>query len=148
MADRKPRAALVVRQEAERVGVLDLREHIDHRQAARGRLDRRALIGPSRGDHEPINALAQELSNVVPLARGIVGRVAHEDGDAIIEQASLQRLDDRKREPAEAVIGENANRHRARPMQALRQILRAIPNGFRRGDNSFTSSPGASCQRC
>ena len=60
------------------------------------------------------------------LARGIVGGVAHEDGDAVIEQAPLERLDDRKREPAEAVVGENANRHRARPVQALRKIVRPI----------------------
>ena len=126
MADRKPRAALVVRQEAKRVGVLDLREHIDHRQAARGRLDRSAPVGPPRGDHETVNALAQELIDVAALAHGIVGGVAHEDGDAVIGQAPLERLDDRKREAAEAVIGENANRHRARPMQALREIVRAI----------------------
>ena len=67
------------------------------------------------------------------LAHGIVGRVAHEDGDAVVGQAPLKRLDDRKREAAEAVVGENANRHRARPMQALRQIVRTIADRFRRG---------------
>ena len=71
------------------------------------------------------------------LAHGIVGGVAHEDGDAVIGQAPLERLDDRKREAAEAVIGENADRHRARPMQALRQIVRAIADGFRHSRDSF-----------
>ena len=126
MADRKPRAALVVRQEAKRVGVLDLREHIDHRQAARGRLDRRAPVGPPRGDDEAVDALAEQLIDMPALAHGIVGGVAHEDGDAVIGQAPLERLDDRKREAAEAVVGENADRHRARPMQALRQIVRPV----------------------
>ena len=45
------------------------------------------------------------------LSHGIVGGVAHEDGDAVIGQAPLERLDDRKREAAKAVVGENANRH-------------------------------------
>ena len=40
MTDGEPCAALVVRQKAERVLALDLREHVHHRQAARGRLDR------------------------------------------------------------------------------------------------------------
>ena len=35
--DRQLRAALIVRQQAKRVRVLDLREHIDDGQAARGR---------------------------------------------------------------------------------------------------------------
>src|ERR1700722_18761659 len=126
MADGKPRATLVVRQKAKRVRVLDLREHIDNRQAARRRLDRSAPVGPPRGDHETVNPLAQELVDMAPLARGIVGGVAHEDGNAVIEQAPLERFDDRKGEPAEAVIRENADRHRARSMQALCEIVRPI----------------------
>ena len=73
------------------------------------------------------------------LAHGIVGCVTHEDRDAVIGQAPLKRLDDRKREAAEAVVGENANRHRARPMQALRQIVRPVVDRFRRSRDSFAS---------
>jgi hypothetical protein len=79
------------------------------------RFNRSAPVGPPRGNHKTVNALAQELSDVAP----------------------LERLDDRKRETVETVIRENANGHRAHPMQALRQIVRPIPGGFRRGRYSL-----------
>ena len=104
VTDGKPCAPLVVRQEAKRVGVLYLREHIDDGQTARGRFNRRASVGPPCSDHETVNALAQELSDVALLAHGIVGGVAHENGDAVIEQTPFERLDDRKREASEAVV--------------------------------------------
>ena len=69
MADGEPCAALVVRQEAKRVRVLDLREHIDHRQAARGRFDGVAPVGAARGDDEAVDALAEQLIDVAPLAQ-------------------------------------------------------------------------------
>ena len=91
MAGSNPRAALIVRQEAKRVGVLDLREHIDHWQAERGWFDRSAPVGPPRGDHETVDALAQELIDVAALTHRIVGGVAHEHGDAMIGQAPLEQ---------------------------------------------------------
>ena len=89
VADRKSGAALVIRQEAERIRVLDLREHVDHRQPTRGGFDRRASVGPPRGEDKAIDPFAEELIDMAPLARGIVGRVAHEDGNALIEEAPL-----------------------------------------------------------
>ena len=61
----------------------------------------------------------------------IVGGVAHEDGDAVVEQPPLQRFDDRKGETAETVVRQNADRHRARAMQALREIVRAVVDFLR-----------------
>ena len=55
--------------QAKRVRILDLREHIDDRQAARGRLDRLAPVGAARGDDEAIDALAQQLIDVAALAQ-------------------------------------------------------------------------------
>ena len=75
--------------------------------------------------------MLKQLLDVAALARAIVGRVAHEDGDAVVEQPALQRLDDRKGEPAEAVVGENADRHRARAMQALREAVGAVADVLR-----------------
>ena len=57
---------------------------------------------------------------------GIVGGVAHEDGDAVIEQPPLQRFDDRESETAETVGRQDADRHRPGAMQALGEIVRAI----------------------
>ena len=63
---------------------------------------------------------------MAPLAQRIVGGVAHEDRHAMIEQAPLERLHDRESKPSETVVGQNADRHRPRPMQALRQIVRPV----------------------
>ena len=64
----KLRAAFVVRQQAERVRVLDLGEDVDDREAAGGRHDRRALVGAARGDDQPVDALAEQLFDMPPLA--------------------------------------------------------------------------------
>ena len=125
-SDRELRAALVVGQQAERVGILDPRKHIDHRQAASRRLDRLAPVGAARRDDEAVDALAEQLLDVAALALGIVGGVAHEDRDAVIGQAPLHRLDDRKAEAAETVVREHADRHRARAVQALREIVGSV----------------------
>ena len=137
MPDCELRAALVVRQQAERVGVLHAGEHVDHRQAAHGGLDRFAPIDPPRRHDESVDPFAEQLIDVPPLAQRIVGGVAHEDGDAVIEQAPLDRCDDRKAEPAEAVGREDADGHRTRPMQALREIIRAKAEVLGGGDDAL-----------
>ena len=53
-----------------RVGAFDLRVNIDDRQAARDRLDRLAPVGAARGDDEAVDALAEQLLDVPPLAHG------------------------------------------------------------------------------
>jgi hypothetical protein len=126
VADRELRAAFVVGQQAKRVRIVDIGEHVDDGEAARGRDDRRALVGAPRGDDQSVDPLAEQLFDVPALAQRIVGRVAHEDGDAAIEQAPLERLDDRKGETAETVGRQDADRHRARAMQALGEIVRPI----------------------
>ena len=141
MTDGEPCAAFVVRQKAERVLILDLREHVDHRQAARGRLDRGAPVGPPRGDHETVDPLAEKLIDMAPLAQRVVGGVAHEDRHAMIEQAPLERLDDRESKPSETVVGKDADRHRPRPMQALRQIVRPVAEVSRGGRDPFAGLP-------
>ena len=126
MTDGQSCATLVVGQQAKRVRIVDMGEHIDDRQAAHGGDDRRALVDAPRGDDQSVDPLAEQLFDVPALAQRIVGRVAHEDGDAAIEQAPLERLDDRKGETAETVGRKDADRHRARAMQALGEIVRAI----------------------
>ena len=109
-----------------RLGILDAREHVDDGQGPHERVDRGARVGAPRGDDEAIDALAHELVDVPALALRIVRRVAHEDRDAVIEQAPLQRRDNRKGEAAEAVVGEDADRHGAGAMQALRETVGPI----------------------
>jgi hypothetical protein len=90
------------------------------------RPDRHTLVGATRGDHQAVHPLAQQLVEMLALACGIVGRVAHEDGDALVGQPLFQRLDDRKGEPPEAVVGDDADGARLRPVQALRQVVGPI----------------------
>ena len=122
----KDRAALVVRQQRQRLRIVRLGEDVDHRQAVGEGADRHALVGAAGGDHQAIHPLAQQLVEMLALARRIVGRVAHEDGDALVGQPLLQRLDDRKSEPAETVVGDDADGARLRPVQALRQVVGPI----------------------
>ena len=126
MLHRQGRAAFVVRQQAKRVGIVGLGEHVDHRQAVGERSDRRALVGAPRRDHQTVDALAEKLVEMLALARRIVGGVAHEDGDALVGQALLQRLDDREGEAAETVVGDDADRARSGAMQALCEVVGPI----------------------
>ena len=123
VSDSELGAALVVGQEAERVRPLHVREYVDDRHAADRRLDRRAPVGAARGDDKTVNALAEQLINVPALALGVVGRIAHEDRDPGIGQAPLQRFDDGKGEAAKTVVRQNSNRHRARAVEAVRQVV-------------------------
>ena len=70
--------------------------------------------------------LPQKLVEMLALARRIVGGVAHEDGDALVGEPLLQRLDDREGEAAEAVVGDDADRARSGAMQALGEVVRPI----------------------
>ena len=63
---------------------------------------------------------------MLALARRIVGGVAHEDGDALVGEPLLQRLDDREGEAAETVVGDDADGARLGAMQALRQVVRPV----------------------
>ena len=133
---RRPRAArwcdgelgpaLVVGEEAERVGVVGLAEDVDDGEAVGEGADGGALVGAAGGDDEAVDALAEELVEVLALARGVVGGVAHEDGDAGVGEALLQRLDDRDGEAAEAVVGDDADGARARAAQAVGEVVRAV----------------------
>ena len=96
MLDRQPRAALVVGQQAKRVRVVGLREDIDDRQAARRRLDRRAPVGAPGGDDEAVDALAEQLLDMLALALRIVGGVAHEDAMPLVGERAPRALDDRE----------------------------------------------------
>ena len=109
MLDGQPRAALVVGDQRQRAVVVGLA--CRHRSTGRPggqRADRRPLVGAAAGDHEAIDALAEQLVDMLPLARRIVGGVAHEDRDALVGELLLERLDDRQREPAEGVVGDDA----------------------------------------
>ena len=44
----------------------------------------------------PSMRLPQQLVEMLPLARRIVGGVAHEDRDAVVGELLLERLDDRE----------------------------------------------------
>ena len=124
--DREHGAAFIVRQKAERVGIVGLGEDVDDRQAMRERADRQALVGAPRAHHQPVDALAHELVEMLALARRIVGGVAHEDGDALIGKPLLERLDDRQREAAETVVGDDADGARLGAMQALGEVVRPV----------------------
>ena len=110
----------------ERVGIVGLGEDVDDRQAVGERPDRRALVGAARGHHQPVDALAQQLVEMLALARRIVGGVAHEDGDALVGEPLLERLDDREGEAAETVVGDDADGARLGAMQALREVVRPV----------------------
>ena len=135
MADSELRAAFVVRKQAEGVRVLDPAENIDHREAGRCGFDRLAPVDAPRGYDESVDPLAEQLIDVPPLARRIVGGVAYEDRDAVIGQAPLDRRDDREAEPAEAVGREDPDSHRARAMQALREVVRPVADRFGDAEN-------------
>ena len=92
MADRNLCAGLVVWEEAEGVGIFDPRIHLDDRQTEAAGMIEFAAVGPARGDHEAVDGLADELIDVPPLAHRIISGVAHEDSDAVIEQALLEGL--------------------------------------------------------
>ena len=78
---------------------------------------------------------------------GIVGRVAHEDGDALFRQPLLERLDDREGEASETVVGDDADGARLRPMQALRQVVRPVADLARDALHLFARSPGSAGRR-
>ena len=124
--DREHRPALVVRQQAERAGIVGVGEDVDHGQPVGERADRRPGVGAAGGHHQPVDALAQQLVEVLALAGRVVGGVAHEDGDALVGQPLLQRLDDRDGEAAEAVVRDDADGLRAGAAQAVRQVVRAV----------------------
>ena len=150
VADRQSRAAFVVGQQAKRVRIVDMGKHVDDGEAAHGGDDRRALVDAPSGDDQSVDPLAEQLLEVAAFARRIVGGVAHEDGDAVIEQAPLQRLDDRKGETAETVGRQDTDRHRARAMQALGEIVRPVVE--RLGDLEhlgprFGAEPAAGVER-
>ena len=68
MADGERRAALVVRQQTQRIGTLDPRKDVDDRQPARRRLDRLALVRAARGDDEAVDPLREQLLDMAALA--------------------------------------------------------------------------------
>ena len=142
--------AFVVRHDAKSLRILDARENIDDREARRDGLDRFAPVDAPGGDHETIDALAEQLVDMAPLARRIVGGVAHEDRNAVIEHAPLDCGDDWKAEPAKAVGRENPNGHRPSAMQALGEVVGAIADRFRDPENlraRFRTQPTARVER-
>ena len=126
MLDREHRPALVVRQQAERAGIVGVGEDVDHGQPVGEGADRRPGVGAAGGHHQPVDALAQQLVEVLALAGRVVGGVAHEDGDALVGQPLLQRLDDRDGEAAEAVVRDDADGLRAGAAQAVGQVVRPV----------------------
>ena len=150
MGDGQHRAAFVVGQQRKRPGIVGLREDVDDRQTVSERADRGALVGAARGNHEPIDAFSQKLVEMLALALGIVSGVAHEDRYAGFRQPLLQRLDDRKGEPPETVIGDDADRARLRAVQALRQVVRPIADLARDAHHLFArllAEPAARIER-
>jgi hypothetical protein len=76
-------AALVVRNEATRFGVFDLRKDVDHRNFARAR-QLRAFVGAASRDDDAISPLADKLLDVMRLPRRIVRGVAHKHRHAAV----------------------------------------------------------------
>ena len=113
----------------------------------RERADRRALVGAPRGHHQPVDALAEQLVEMLALARRIVGGVAHEDGDALVGEPLLQRLDDREGEAAETVVGDDADGARLGAVQALGEVVRPVADLAGDARAPFRGSPGAACRR-
>ena len=130
-------AAFVVGKQRERSGVVCLREDVDDRQAMCERADRSALVCAARCHHESVDAFSQQLVEMLALAFGIISGVAHEHRYAGFGQPLLESFDDRKGEPTETVIGDDADRARLRPMQALRQVVRAIADLARDAHHLF-----------
>ena len=120
------RTALVVWNQGQRVGVVRLRKDVNHREPMDRRADGGAPVGTSCRDHEAVDALAEKLVQMLALARGIVGGIAHENRDPLVGQTFLERLDDREGEPSEAVVGDDADGSRSGAVQALGQIVGSI----------------------
>ena len=91
----------------------------------RGRSIGGALVGAAGGDHEAVDALAQQLVEMLALARRIVGGVAHEDARCGCRRGAPPGLDDRHGEAAEAVVGDEPDGEALAAVQALREVVRA-----------------------
>ena len=132
MLDRQPRPLLVVGHEAGRLGIVGLRIDVETRDAEVRHVGRRPPVGAARGDHQPVDPLAQELLEMLPLALRIVGGVAHEHGDALVGEARLEPLHDRQGEAAEAVGGDHPDRQALAAVQACARSLGRKPSFERR----------------
>ena len=125
MVDGEHGAALVVGDEAASVGVVALREDIEQGDARGGYPEPRAPVGAAGGDDDAVDPLGEERLDVLRLALGIVGGVAHEDGDAAVGQALLEPLHDRDGEAAEGVGGDQADGEGLPAVQALGEVVGA-----------------------
>ena len=105
MLDAEHRAAFVIGEQAEGFRVVCLREDIDDRQIVGAKIDGGTPIRAPRGDDQTVNLLPEQLVEVLTLARRVVGRVAHEDRDAVVGELSFERFENRQREASEAVVG-------------------------------------------
>ena len=122
---REARALRVVGDEAEAVVVGAVREDEEGGQVAEGHADAGAAVGAAGGEDQAVDALAHQLLDVLALAGGIVGGVAHEDADAAVGELALEALHDRQGEAAEAVVGDEADGEALAAEQRLREVVRA-----------------------
>ncbi len=119
------RALGVVGDEAEGVVVGAVREDEEDGQVAERHDDRRAAVGAAGGEDQAVDALAEELLDVLALAGGVVGGVAHEDADAAVGELALEPLHDRQGEAAEAVVGDQADGEALAAEERLREVVGA-----------------------
>ena len=88
----------------------------------------RLAVGAAGGDHDAVDALAEQLLDVALLALRIVGGVAHEDRDALVGEALLEPFHDRHGEAAEGVGGDHADGEALAAVQAWARSLGRKPS--------------------
>ena len=76
---------------------------VEHRDAGPPHIETTPRIGAPARNHDAVDPLGEKGLDVLRLTLGIVGGVAHEDGDAAVGQALLQPFHDRDGEAAERI---------------------------------------------
>ena len=100
-----------------------MREDIDDRNAGRGQFEPGPPVGTARRHHDPVDPLSNQRLDVLRLAQGIVGGVAHEHRHAAVGQAFFEALHDRNGEAAETVGRYEADRQAVAAMETLGEIV-------------------------
>src|SRR5215831_15509374 len=83
----------VVGKQAKGVGMIRLREDIDHWQIVDTEIDGRPPVRTPRRDHKTVNLLPEQLVEMLTFARGVVGRVAHEDCDPMVRELPFESFE-------------------------------------------------------
>ena len=116
------------------------------RRAARRRSGRRSARRAVK--IRPSTRLPSSCSMCCALALGVVGGVAHEDGDAAVGELALEPLHDRQGEAAEAVVGDQPDGEALAAMQAWARSFGRKPSSPATLDDAGAGLGAEACRSC